>query len=95
MEVSATVDGFLQPSKPHLHVLLLPPTSCHPVFLLIIVAAHTSLIKTSYKSYGHLVILVIGRGNIETGRRKSAYYTRDRVGSPNSHPSLALGLAVK
>ena len=66
MEVSATVDGFLQPSKPHLHVLLLPPTSCHPVFLLIIVAAHTSLIKTSYKSYGHLVILVIGRGNIET-----------------------------
>ena len=51
MEVSATVDGFLQPSKPHLHVLLLPPTSCHPVFLLIVVAAHTSLIKTSYKSF--------------------------------------------
>ena len=92
MEVSATVDGFLQPSKPHLHSpSWRPPPSCHPVLPIIITAAKkVFLVKIST----FFVILVIGCGNVETilGLRKSAYYTRDGVGSRSSHPSLVLGL---
>ena len=74
MEVSATVDGFLQPSKPHLNSPFVPPTSCHPTLLIFIIAAkNVSLIKIAAKnlsqkcpSWSHLVILAIGCGNVET-----------------------------
>ena len=51
MEVSATVDGFLQPSKPHLNSPFVPPTSCHPTLLIFIIAAkNVSLIKIAAKN---------------------------------------------